>query len=200
MFPTGEELRRGLAAVLPAFTFKDHGLEMIGKDRLTAWRSFLVMSLTFPPFALQILMLQRDQAMEPFGLHYIFVWGLAYVVAWTTLPLLLLEFGKGRDFEDRVPHFIACYNWLALPVAYLRFLVNILPFGETGFLSFLLTIYIFSVEWFLAKRVLGLNGMGAAAIVAVSFFLSVMIIVIATDLTELVPQLPAQSQEVGQTQ
>ncbi|GAB5467353.1 MAG: hypothetical protein Kilf2KO_03830 [Rhodospirillales bacterium] len=189
MFPTGEELRRGLAAVVPLFSYNDSGLGLLGRDGRTALRSFLVMTLTLPPFAVQLLVLQRDQAMEPLGLHFVLVWLLGYIVAWTLLPLLLIEFGKGKDFADRVPHFISAYNWLALPVAYLRFLAEILPLGLGGFLAFLLTMYIFSLEWFLARRLLGLSGLGAAALVALAFFLNVLVIVIATDMTELVPKL-----------
>ncbi len=189
MFPTGEELRRGLAAVVPLFSFDDSGLSLLPRDGPSALRSFLVMSLTLPPFLVQILVLQRDQAMEPLGLHFFGVWILAYVVSWTLLPLLLIEFGQGKPFEGRIAYFLIAYNWLQLPIEYMHFIADILPEGLGSLLAFMVLLYSLALQWFLIKRTLGFAGLGATALVAFAFFLNITIFLIASDMTELVPKL-----------
>ncbi len=189
MFPTGEELRRGLAAVVPLFSFDDSGLSLLPRDGPSALRSFLVMSLTLPPFVVQILVLQRDQAMEPLGLHFFFVWLLAYVVSWVLLPLLVLEFGQGKPFESRVAHFIIAYNWLQLPIEYMHFIADILPEGLGSLLAFIVLLFGLSLQWFVVKRTLGFAGLGATALVGLAFFLNIIIFLVASDMTELVPKL-----------
>lgn len=189
MFPTGEELRRGLAAVLPLFKYDDSGLVLLPRDRFTAWRSFLVMGLTLPPYAVHVLILQSDHELEQVSPHFLLIWLLAYVVKWMLFPLLLLEVGRGKSFEARVPHFISAYNWLTLPVVYLHFVIEILPGGISDLLGFMLMLYAMTLDWFLGKKALGLSGWGAAGLVAVIFFLTFAVILGATDMTELVPKL-----------
>ncbi len=190
MFPTGEELRRGLAAVLPLFSFKDSGLGLLQGDNWTAWRSFLAAVLALPPFLVFMLVQQREEPMEPLGLHFFLVWLLAYVLLWTALPLVMLEVGRKKAFAPRLAHFIAAYNWLLLPVAYLRFLVSILPEPLSGLLMPIFVFYIFGVKWYLARKSLGISGWGATAIVALGFFLSLNIVNLAFSLTEMGIKLP----------
>ncbi len=190
MFPTGEEVRRGLAAVLPLFSFNDSGLGLLPNDRWTAWRSFLAGVLALPPFMVFVLVQQREGPVEPLGLHFFAVWILAYILLWTALPLLLLEFGRGKPFEARLPHFIAAYNWLLLPIAYLRFITMILPAPLDVLFAMPFLVYVLGLKWYLTRKSLGVSGSGAAAVVAVAFFLSLTIVDIAFDSTAEEIKLP----------
>lgn len=190
MFPTGEELRRGLAAVLPLFTFKDSGLALLQGDAWTAWRSFLAGTLAFPPFLLFVLVQEREGPVEPLGLHFFLVWILAYVLLWTVLPLILLEVGRNKTFAPRLPHFIAAFNWLLVPIAYLRVFVMMLPEPLSALLMPVVMFYVLGLKWFLARKSLGISAWGAVAIVALGFFLSINIVNLAFSLTELDIKLP----------
>ncbi len=190
MFPTGEELRRGLAAVLPLFSFKDSGLGLIGRDRWTAWRSFLAGVVAFPPFVVFILVQQREEAVEPLGFHFFAVWLLSYILLWVALPLILLEVGRNKTFAPRLPHFIAAYNWLLLPIAYMRFIIAIMPEPLNGLLMPFFIFYVFGMKWYLARKCLEISGWGATAIVAVGFFLSLNIVNLAFGLTEMEIRMP----------
>lgn len=190
MFPTGEELRRGLAAVLPLFSFKDSGLGLIGSDRWTAWRSFLAGTLALPPFVVFVLVQQRETAAEPLGFHFFLVWILSYILLWTALPIILLEVGRNKSFAPRLAHFIAVYNWLLLPIAYLRFIIAILPEPMNSLFMPFFIFYVFGMKWYLARKSLGISGWGATAIVALGFFLSLNIVNLAFGLTEAEIRLP----------
>lgn len=193
MFPTGEEVRRGLAAVLPLFSFKASGLGLIEKDRWTAWRSFLAGVLALPPFVIFILVQQREMASEPLGFHFFAVWFLTYVLLWGALPLILLEVGRNKSFAPRLPHFIATYNWLLLPIAYLRIIIAILPEPLNGIFMPFFIFYVFGMKWYLARKSLDISGWGATAIVALGFFLSLNIVNIAFGLTEAEIRLPERT-------
>ncbi len=190
MFPTSDEVRRGLAAILPLFTFKDSGLGLLPNDRWTAWRSFLAGGLAFPPFIVFVLTMEREQPQEPLGFHFLAVWLLAYVLLWTALPLIVWEVGRSKPFAPRLAHFIAAYNWLLLPIAYLRFIVSIMPEPLDSFLTLILVSYVFALKWFLARKSLDIGAWGATAVVALSLFLSLNIVNLAISLTRLDPRMP----------
>jgi len=189
LFPTGEELRRGLAAVVPLFTFDASGLALLAKDRSAALASFKVASLALPAYLFLLPGLVAERNVEPIGPHFLLVWLLAYVLMWTVLPLLLLEFARGKDIAARVPHFISALNWLSLPVIYAKFITAILPFGLREPLEAAVAFYVMALQWFLARKALGLSGWGAVAFVVASLAIDTIIVVTAVDMTVELPQL-----------
>lgn len=190
-FPSGDELRRGLAGVLPFFALDSSGLALLPRDGASALASFKVMTLALPAFPILLAEMLRDTAVEPLGPHLVLVWLLAYVLMWIAFPLLLLEFGRGKPIEPRLPQFILAANWLSLPDIYLRFLIAIMPFGLRELLIVLSGLYLLAVQWHLARSALAVGGWSAAALVGANIVVNWAIANVASSMTAAPAALPA---------
>ncbi|MBC6404748.1 MAG: hypothetical protein GDA41_03310 [Rhodospirillales bacterium] len=190
MFPTGEELRRGIAAVIPLLTFKDSGLVLLSDDRAAAWRSFSVATLALPVYLIIVLDRQRELPLEPLGLHFFSVWLLAYALRWTLLPLALIEFARSKPMGARLPRFITAYNWLVLVLVHIDFIIVMLPPVLSNMLRVFFLFYVIAVKIYLAKRCLDIGTLGAIILPLAAFFVNRIIESVAFNLTFLEPALP----------
>ena len=174
MTPSRTEVRVALAGAVRLFAFRPEGFGYIARDAAAAWRSFFALVLAAPAFFLSLQQLQVDMQLEAPGPHFYGVWGLIYLILWFAFPLLLLKMSEQQPFAPKVPGYIACANWVSVPAVYVNLLADLagrgglLPPPLVDLLEFGLLCWFLAVQWWLLRRLLGIAGMQAAALVLLS--------------------------------
>lgn len=174
MIPSRIEIRLALAGALRLFAFRPEGFAFMAQDAAAAWRSFFAMVLAAPGFAMTLERLRVDLQLEEQGLHFYGVWALIYVILWFAFPLLLLKMSEQQPFAPKVPAYIACANWVSVPAVYVDLAADLagraslLPVPLLDAMEFGLLCWFLAVQWWLLRRLLGLAGLQAAALVMLS--------------------------------
>lgn len=174
MIPSRIETRLALAGALRLITFRPEGFQYLAQDAAAAWRSFFAMVLAAPAFALSLDRLRADMLLEEPGLHFYAVWAAIYVILWFAFPLVLLKISEPQPFAARVPAYIAAANWVAVPAVYadlgvdLAARAELFPAGFLDMLEFGLLFWFLGVQWWLLRKVLGITGGQAVALVILS--------------------------------
>lgn len=174
MTPSRAEVRLALAGAVRLFAFKPEGFGFVAQDAAGAWRSFFALVLAAPAFFFSLERLRLDMRLEEPGLHFYGVWALIYLILWFAFPLLLLKMSEQQPFAPKVPAYIACANWVSVPAVYIDFLADLagrgglLPMALLDALEFGLLCWFLAVQWWLLRRLLGIAGLQAAALVMLS--------------------------------
>lgn len=145
------------------------------------WHSFFAAVLGLPAYALLYFVASGG---EPNGrglLAMVLVQLLAYVIAWTAYPLLVLGLVPGLGRRDRFFTYMVAYNWLGLPVLVIQSAtaivveIGILPsaMGSTAMLVVFLCLL--GLEAWLARTALAVAWPVAAGFVALDVLLSIFI-------------------------
>lgn len=149
------------------------------------WRSFFAAVLVAPGHVI-LLMIGLAEEPQSASLGHIFaVQGFAYVIAWTSFPLVMFYLARNLDRSSDYIRYVVAYNWaqvleivLYLPVlALIEY--KILPDPLAGLLHFAAYAAILGYEWFIAMAVLRLSRFPAAGVVFVALTLNILVSVFA---------------------
>jgi hypothetical protein len=153
------------------------------------WRSFRAAVLSYPLYLMLLSMRVTVAEWERAGaLRVITVETIAYVIAWTAFPLVMLavteRIGRAHRFFD----FMVPYNWSQLPQSALFVLIGLqtksgmLGAQPAQVLEVAATFAVLVYEWFIARVALETSAAAAAFVVFVDFLLGVLISQIASGL------------------
>jgi hypothetical protein len=158
------------------------GLDCFDRSLDGFWRSFRAAVIGYPLFLVLLLMRVTVAEWERSGaLVVITVETIAYVIAWTAFPLVMLivtqRIGRAYRFFD----FMVPYNWSQLPQSALFVLVGLET--ESGVLGtqpaqaveLAAAVAVLVYEWFIARVALDTTAAAAAFVVFVDLLLGVLI-------------------------
>jgi hypothetical protein len=146
-------------------------------------RSFRVMILTAPIYALYLAVHYLSVSVEADEGQIMLAEGLRYVVEWLLYPVIFYEIARRRGWIDRYPRYIAALNWSNLPQMILLLTgVSVAAVAPSAIgAPLLLALQVVFFYWFLmvTRLVLGTDWVSAAVLLVVnyvpSFFLSVLV-------------------------
>jgi len=146
------------------------------------WRSFRAAFISYPLYLVLLTMRVTVAEWERAGaLRIVTVETIAYVIAWTAFPLLMLivteRIGRPHRFFD----FMVPYNWSQLPQSGFIVLVGLqtesgvlgTQTGQAIIISAAVAVLVY--EWFIARVALDTSAAAAAFIVAVDFVLGQLV-------------------------
>jgi hypothetical protein len=146
------------------------------------WRSFRAAVISYPLYLVLLSMRVTVAEWETSGAFLIIaVETIAYVIAWTAFPLLMLivtqRIGRPHRFFD----FMVPYNWSQLPQSALFVLVGlgtesgVLGAQPAQAIEVAAAIAVLVYEWFIARVALDTTASAAAFVVFVDLLLGVLI-------------------------
>jgi hypothetical protein len=78
-------------------------------------RSFRVMALVAPLYAIYLLIYYPDVTVTADGAEIAVVEAMRYIVDWLLFPVIFYEAARRRGWLDRYPRYIGALNWINLP-------------------------------------------------------------------------------------
>ena len=173
------EITRGVRGAL-GFLQRDPAAPLRFDNTMEAClRSFRVMALTAPVYALYRLIYYASVSVAADEVEIVVVEGMRYVVDWLLFPVIFYEVARRRGWLDRYPRYIGALNWINLPttaVAVLAVAVgSVAPPAVAVIVELGLQALFF--YWFLmtTRLVLGVNWPIAVVLLVVSWIPSVML-------------------------
>lgn len=190
MIPDAGHVLAALAGAFRFLRFDASGFQFLDSTIDGFWRSFFCAILILPAYALLVALRLDDADLANPFLRIVAVQGIGYIVGWTVFPLVMAYLANSFDRAEQYPGFIVAYNWFAAPqvivllaVAVLR-TAGVLPQAmETG-LSFGAVLYLFAVQWFIARRALDIHPGTAAGVVVVDILISLLLAAIIAAMME----------------
>jgi len=108
---TGRELAYGMLGAWRLLRNDASGLQYFDRSAHGALRSFWVMVLTAPAYAVLLMMQFEEYGIASVGLRQILVGGGLYVIDWLLFPVMLLRLAPALKREHEVAGYIAANNW-----------------------------------------------------------------------------------------
>ncbi len=112
---TADEIARGTRGALKYLQFDTSASSHFDNSREACLRSFRVMALVAPVYALGLLIRYSQIRVAADGFDIAFVETLRFVVDWLLYPVLFFEIARRRDWLARYPRYISALNWINLP-------------------------------------------------------------------------------------
>jgi hypothetical protein len=165
------------------------GLSCFDRSLDGFWRSFRAAVISYPLYLVLLSMRVTVAEWESSGaLLIITAETIAYVIAWTAFPLVMLIVTERIGRANRFFHFMVPYNWSQLPQSALFVLVGLQT--ESGVLGpqpaqaleVTAAVAVLVYEWFIARVALDTSAAAAALVVFVDLLLGVLISHIASGL------------------
>ena len=153
------------------------------------WRSFRAAAISYPLYLVLLSMRVTVAEWERSGAFLIItVETIAYVIAWTAFPLLMLGVAQRIGRPHRFFDFMVPYNWSQLPQSALFVLVGLET--ESGVLGaqpaqaieVAAAVAVLVYEWFIARVALETTAGAAVFVVFVDLLLGVLISHVASGL------------------
>jgi len=169
---------RGLGRLV---RFDVDGLGYFDRSIEGFWRSFRVMLLIAPLYAI-IIPLELELIKPTAGWPHVMITEiLAYIVSWLLYPLVAYEICRLIGRETEYPGYIAVYNWskmlivTAQVVVWLPTLMGITA-AETSNGLYHFVYYVFLIYlWFIARAALRIDSFGAVGMVFVGYVLTLVL-------------------------
>ena len=146
------------------------------------WRSFRAAAICYPLYLVLVALRITPAQWAGAGLpRIVVVETIAYVIAWTAFPLLLLQLSRWFDRQRESLAFMVVYNWSQIPQTTLIALValnrasGVLPTAASQFAELAATIAVLVYEWYIARVVLAATGAQAALVVILDVLLGSVI-------------------------
>jgi len=183
------EVRLALIGALRLARGDRGGLTYFDRSEEGFWRSFRAAVISYPLYLVLLSMRVTVAEWERSGAFLIItVETIAYVIAWTAFPLLMLivvqRIGRAQRFFD----FMVPYNWSQLPQSALFVLVGLE--SESGVLGtqpaqaieIAAAVAVLVYEWFIARVALDTTAAAAVFVVFVDLLLGILISHVASGL------------------
>ncbi|WP_421994147.1 hypothetical protein [Reyranella sp.] len=112
---TAAEIARGLQGALGLLQRDPAALMRFENTPEACLRSFRVMALTAPIYALYVLVSYASVDVAADALDIVMIEVMRYVVEWLLFPVIFYEVARRRGWLDRYPRYIGALNWINLP-------------------------------------------------------------------------------------
>jgi hypothetical protein len=183
------EVRWALLGTLRLARADRGGLSCFDRSLDGFWRSFRAALLAYPLYLLLVVMRVTVPEWERSGgLWIAAVETIAYVIAWTSFPLIMLAVTRWLDRPNRFFDLMVPYNWAQLPQSALFVLVGlesdsgVLGAPAASALETAAVIAVLVYEWYIARVALDTTAYGAVFIVVVDLVLGAFISHVASTL------------------
>lgn len=181
LVPGRAEAAAAIYGSLRLFRLDADALDYFDRSVDGFWHSFFAAVLGLPAYAVLLLVTSGDAASEHGVVGAALVQILAYVIAWTAYPLLVVSLLPGLGRRDRFFTYMVAYNWLGLPVLVIQAATAIVV--ESGIfpeaLGSTVTLVVFlgllALEGWLARTALAVGWPVAAGFVALDVLMSVVV-------------------------
>ena len=176
------EIRLALLGTLRLARGDRSGLSFFDRSLDGFWRSFRAAVIAYPLYLTLLSMRLTVAEWERSGaLLIITVETIAYVIAWTAFPLVMLVIAQRIGRPHRFCDFMVPYNWSQVPQSALFVLVGLE--SESGVLGaqpsqaieVAAAVAVIVYEWFIARVALDTTALAAVFIVFVDLLLGVLI-------------------------
>jgi hypothetical protein len=176
------EVRFALVGVLRLARGDRGGLSCFDRSIDGFWRSFRAAVIAYPLYLILLTMkVTVAEWQKSGGLWIVSVETIAYVIAWSAFPLIMVTVTRWLDRAHRFFDFMVPYNWSQLPQTALFALVGLeaesgvfgAPSGQT--VEVVAAIAILVYEWYIARVALDITAVAAVLVVFVDLVLGVLI-------------------------
>jgi hypothetical protein len=172
---------RGLGRLIQ---FDVGGLGYFDRSIEGFWRSFRVMLLIAPLYAI-IIPLDLELIKPTAGWQHIMITEiLAYIVSWLLYPLVAYEICRLIGREAEYPGYIVVYNWSNMLIVTAQVLVWLptlmgITAAETSNSLYHFVYYIFLIYlWFIARAALRIDSFSAIGMVFAGYVLTLVLSVV----------------------
>ena len=181
-----EEAALALAGTWEIARRDPKALERFGTDADAFWRSFGAIFFTIPFFVFMLtaewrMLGELNLAGEVAPLAYTIAQTVSYVLGWAAFPLAMIPFLRLVNAQSAYAPFIIVYNWsnvlviAVMSAPFLLYSFGVLPSEGVGFFMLLLLVASLVYRFEVARRALNVQAGVAMAVVAVDFFLSLLL-------------------------
>jgi hypothetical protein len=177
------EIARGVQATLGLLQRDPAALLKFDNTMEACLRSFRVMVVAAPFYALYALIKYVNVAVSADAFEIIVIEAMRYVVDWLLFPVIFYEVARRRGWLDRYPRYIAALNWINLPATVIAILAiaveSVAPPAVAMVIDLALQALFF--YWFLVttRMALGTDWLISVVLLLVnwlpSFFLSTLV-------------------------
>ena len=183
------EIRLALTGTLRLARGDRGGLTCFDRSLDGFWRSFRAAIIAYPLYLVLLTMrVSVPEWQRSGGLRIVIVETIAYVIAWTAFPLIMLTVTRWLGREHRFFDFMVPYNWSQVPQSALFVLVGLE--AESGVLGaqaaqaieVAAAVAVLVYEWFIARVALDTTASAAVFVVVVDLLLGVLISHVASSL------------------
>jgi hypothetical protein len=154
-------------------------------------RSFRVMGLVAPVYALSLLISYSNIQAQADELEILLAEALRYVVNWLLFPVIFFEVARRRGWVDRYPRYISALNWINLPAVIVLLasviVANIAPSPLPGYIELGRQVLFF--YWFLVttRLALGVGWLIAGMLMLVDWVPSLLLSLLVNRFLGLIP-------------
>jgi hypothetical protein len=121
---SGRELAFGLLGAWRLVRNDASGLQYFDRTPQGALRSFWVMLLVAPAYAILVMLALNRGGVFEIGLRQILLAGGIYIVGWLLFPVILLRLAPRLGREREVPGYIAANNWTQILITALSLFLS----------------------------------------------------------------------------
>lgn len=176
---SGRELAYGLVGAWRLMRNDPGGLQHFDRTPAGALRSFRVMLLVAPAYAVLGLMQLDSYGVQSIGLHQILLSAGIYVIDWLLFPVIVLRLAPLLGRVQEAPGFVCANNWTQIIIYALALFLgassSLLPEPIAQLLSLVLLGVVAVIEYRLLRHAMSLSPSQAALFVVLYISLGVML-------------------------
>jgi hypothetical protein len=158
---SGRELAFGLLGAWRLVRNDVSGLQYFDRTPQGALRSFWVMLLVAPAYAVLVMMQFEASGVTQIGLRQILLGGGIYIIDWLLFPVILLRLAPLLKRQQEIPAYIAANNWAQILIYALALFFGalgaVLPPSITAPLNFLLLALVALMQYRLLRHALAVT-------------------------------------------
>ena len=149
------------------------------------WKSFFAAALVAPAYLILVLLDPATTSSQAGLLRIVLVHTLSYSLSWTAYPVIVHPLCAALGRESAYSGFIVAFNWIKViqMAAYLPVVVivagKVLPEGVGELLNTLVYLLLLVYQWLATRVALDIKPLPSTGLVALDFFLGVIISVLA---------------------
>jgi hypothetical protein len=176
---TGRELAFGMLGAWRLVRNDASGLQYFDRSPQGALRSFWVIALVAPAYAVLVMLQLESYGVASIGLRQILLGGGIYLIDWLLFPVILLRLAPMLGREREVPGYIAANNWAQVLIYGLALFVGaatvLLPESVTPVLHFTLLAVVAMMQYRLLRQAAALSPPQAGLLVFAYLSLGVLL-------------------------
>lgn len=176
---TGRELAFGLLGAWRLVRNDPAGLQYFDRSPRGALRSFWVMALVAPAYAVLVMLQFQSYGVASIGLRQILLSGGIYLIDWLLFPVILLRLAPLLQRVREMPGYIAANNWAQVLIYALALLFGagsaLVPDSAAAVLSFVLLALVAMMQYRLLRTAAALSPPQAGLLVFAYLSLGVVL-------------------------
>jgi hypothetical protein len=176
---TGRELAFGMLGAWRLVRNDASGLQYFDRSPQGALRSFWVIALVAPAYAVLVMLQFQSYGVADIGLRQILLGGGIYLIDWLLFPVILLRLAPMMGREREIPGYIAANNWAQILIYGLALFIGavsvLLPGPVASLLSFVLLAVVAMMQYRLLRQAAGMSPPQAGLLVFAYLTLGVVL-------------------------